>query len=163
MFCPTCGVENNQQDARFCRACGADLQPVSRALSKSLPVKIANSVDAYLENRYQQNLRSGVVNLAAFIALLSVGLGHLYFGWIKAGAFMLGLSVLSLFFGAWDIWIYRRNLPPAAKQTLPPTRAQTNALRPSELQPPLIPESTTRKLEVADEKSAPRVFTHHSS
>src|SRR5215471_13426038 len=101
MFCPTCGVENNQQEARFCRACGADLRAVSRALSKSLPVKIATTVDAYLENRYQQNLRSGVVNLIAFIALLSVGLGHLYFGWLKAGGFMMALSALSLFFGVW--------------------------------------------------------------
>src|SRR5215471_10481024 len=141
MFCPTCGVENNQQNARFCRACGADLQAVSRALSRSLPVKIANSVDAYLENRYQQNLRSGVVNLAAFIALLSVGLGHLYFGWIKAGAFMLGLSALSLFFGAWDIWIYRRNLPPSTRQSLSATAAPTNELLPAEPDAPLIAES----------------------
>src|SRR5215831_16032414 len=149
MFCPTCGVENNQQDARFCRACGADLQPVSRALSKSLPVKIANTLDSYLENRYQQNLRSGVVNIVAFIALLSVGLGHLYFGWIKAGAFMLGLSALSLFFDSWDIWIYRRNQPLKARQTLAETTAQTNEL-PLEPSPPLIAEATTRRLGVAD-------------
>jgi len=135
MYCPACGIENDQKAARFCRACGADLRAVSRALSKSLPVQIANTVDAYLENRYQQNLRSGVVNVIAFIALLSVGLGHLYFGWMKVGAFMLVLSGLSLFFGVWDIWIYRRNLPPAAKPSLPSLRAPTNELPPSELRP----------------------------
>lgn len=150
MYCPTCGVENNQKDARFCRNCGADLQAVSRALRKSLPVQIANTLDSYLANRYQQNLRSGVVNLVAFVALLSVGLGHLYFGWIKAGAFMLSLSALSVFFGIWDIWIYRRNLPPRPHQSLPSATARMNELLPSEAQPPLIAESTTRKLEVAN-------------
>src|SRR5215510_4616605 len=90
MYCPTCGIENNQQDARFCRACGVDLRAVSRVLSKSFPVKIATQLDAYLENRYQQNLRSGVANIVAFIALLSVGLGHVYFGWTKARRFHAG-------------------------------------------------------------------------
>jgi hypothetical protein len=146
MYCPTCGIENNQQDARFCRACGADLRAVSRALSKSLPVKIANTLEAYLENRYQQNLRSGIVNLIAFIALLSVGLGHLYFGWLKAGAFMVALGGLSLFFGVWDIWIYRRNLPPNANRSLPPTTPETNELPSSEVRPPLIAEPTTKRL-----------------
>jgi hypothetical protein len=127
MYCPACGIENNQQDARFCRACGADLRAVSRALTNSLPVKIANTLDAYLENRYQQNLRTGVVNLLAFVALVSVGFGHLYFGWIKAGVFLVALSVLSLSFGVWDIWIYRRNLPPKATQSLPSTAARTDA------------------------------------
>jgi hypothetical protein len=150
MFCPACGVENNQQNTRFCRLCGADLRAVSRALSQSLPVKLAATVDEYLENRYQQNLRTGVVNLIAFIALLSVGAGHLYFGWIKAGGFMVALSALSLFFGVWDIWIYRRNLPPSRRQSLPSTTLDTNELPSSELQPPLITESTTRRL-VVDE------------
>jgi len=147
MYCPTCGIENNQQDARFCRACGVDLRAVSRVLSKSFPVKIATQLDAYLENRYQQNLRNGVVNIVAFIALLSVGLGHLYFGWIKAGAFLVALSALSLLFGAWDIWIYRRNLPPTAKQSLGPSNLETDELTSSTTQPPLsVAEPTTRKL-----------------
>jgi hypothetical protein len=57
----------------------------------SLPVKIANSLDAYLENRYQQNMRSGVMNISAFVALLTVGAGHLYFGWTRVGILMLAL------------------------------------------------------------------------
>jgi hypothetical protein len=92
MFCPACGVENNQQNTRFCRACGADLRAVSQALSKSLPVKIASTIDTYLENRYQQNMRTGVMNLIAFVALLVVGLGQLAFGWPKLAVFMLDLA-----------------------------------------------------------------------
>ena len=36
MFCPRCGV-NNLDDARFCRACGADISLVPQALNRQLP------------------------------------------------------------------------------------------------------------------------------
>ena len=150
MFCPTCGVENNQESIRFCRSCGADLRAVSQALSKSLPSQIASTVDAYLQNRYQQNMRSGVINVIAFLALLLVGSGHLYFGWTKMGIFMLALGVLSLFFGAWDIWIYRRNLPPIAKQSLSSNPNSINReVSDQASAPPLsVTEPTTKKLDL---------------
>jgi len=151
MYCPGCGVENIEESVRFCRSCGANLLAVSQAMTMSLPVKIASSVDAYLENRYQQNLRPGVVNLIAFVALLAVGLGHLTYGWTRLGLFMLGLSVLSLLFGAWDIWIFRRNLPPVANRSALPSTPEASELNaaPSE---PIVPHSvvepTTRNLEL---------------
>src|SRR5262249_52367687 len=116
MFCPACGVDNNQEQTRFCRACGADLRAVSRALSKSLPQQLASSLDAYLENRFQRNLSNGILNLVAFVALLVVGLYQLISGWNGFGLFLIGLGLLSLFLGVWDIWIYKRNLPPVAKR-----------------------------------------------
>ncbi|HEX7177643.1 MAG TPA: zinc ribbon domain-containing protein [Pyrinomonadaceae bacterium] len=36
MFCPKCGVKN-VEDAKFCRACGADISLVPQALTRSLP------------------------------------------------------------------------------------------------------------------------------
>jgi hypothetical protein len=36
VFCPKCGVKN-VDDARFCRACGADISLVPQALTRSLP------------------------------------------------------------------------------------------------------------------------------
>jgi hypothetical protein len=156
MFCPACGVENNQQNTRFCRACGADLRAVSQALSKSLPVKIASTIDIYLENRYQQNMRTGVMNLIAFVALLVVGLGQLAFGWPKLAVFMLGLSALSLLFGLWDIWIYRRNKPPTAKDSLfspgSPT-AELDAPHSNSMPPLSVSEETTRQLDLANKES----------
>jgi len=151
MYCPACGTENTGEDRRFCRSCGTDLRAVSQALSKSLPVKIASTLDAYLENRFQRNFMNGVLNLIAFIALLIVGMGHLISGWTRFGGFLLGLGMLSLFLGVWDIWIYRRNLPPVAKpKALEPARTTKELAAPdSELTPPLsIAESTTRKLDV---------------
>src|SRR5215510_946574 len=151
MYCPACGTENTGEDRRFCRSCGTDLRAVSQALSKSLPVKIASTLDAYLENRFQRNFMNGVLNLIAFIALLIVGVGHLISGWTRFGGFLLGLGILSLFLGVWDIWIYRRNLPPVAKpKPLEPAPTTKELAAPdSALTPPLsIAESTTRKLDV---------------
>jgi hypothetical protein len=117
MFCPTCGTQNlDEAEIRFCRSCGADLRAVSRAINRSLRVRMAASLDAYFENRFQQNLRNGVVNLLAFVFLLIVGTGHLISGWTKFGLFMLVLSIISIVSGVWDIWIYRRNLPPTARR-----------------------------------------------
>ena len=146
MYCPACGAENGQAESRFCRSCGADLRAVVRALNNSLPAKIATSIDTYLENRYQQNMRTGVMNIIAFVALLLVGGGHLIFGWTKMAVFMLALSAISLFFGIWDIWIYRRNLPPnSARQSALSSTPTTNQL--DEPRKPLpIAEPTTRNL-----------------
>jgi|SRR5687768_2140532 len=154
MFCPACGIENNQQSSRFCRSCGADLRAVSRAMNQSLPVKIASTLDAYLENRFQRNFGNGVLNLVAFVALLGVGGWHVVAGWTLFGLFMLGLGFLSLFLGIWDIWIYRRNLPPVARsQSLPPPQ-RTNELEDplrTELTPPRsVVEQTTKKLNLAN-------------
>lgn len=151
MYCPACGVENSGEDRRFCRSCGTDLRVVSQALNKSLPVKLASTLDAYLENRFQRNFMNGVLNLIAFIALLVVGTGHLISGWTRFGSFLLGLGMLSLLLGIWDIWIYRRKLPPITKQQSLEPGPTTNELdtRHTELTPPLsVTESTTRKLDV---------------
>lgn len=116
MYCPTCGTQNlDEAEIRFCRSCGADLRAVSRAINRSLTVRMAASLDAYFENRFQQNLRNGVLNLLAFVSLLIVGTGYLVSGWTGFGVFMLVLSIISIVTGVWDIWIYRRNLPATAK------------------------------------------------
>ena len=151
MFCPACGTENSGDDRRFCRSCGADLRAVSKALSKSVPVKIASALDAYLENRFQRNLMNGVLNLIAFILLLAVGTGYLISGWTLSGGFMVGLGILALLLGIWDIWIYRRNLPPVAKQKLLASTPTTKelAVPQTEVSSPLsVTDTTTRKLEL---------------
>lgn len=118
MYCPTCGTQTlDSAEIRFCRSCGADLRTVSLAMNENLPVRLATSLDAYFENRFQQNLRNGVLNLVAFLFLLVVGTGYLLSGWKGFGIFLLVLSVISIVTGVWDIWIYRRNLPPKAKHS----------------------------------------------
>src|ERR1044071_5945938 len=48
MYCPHCGVQNSS-DTRFCRGCGEDLKLVSQAVTKSLPLVIAQRVDEAID------------------------------------------------------------------------------------------------------------------
>ncbi|HET6891719.1 MAG TPA: zinc ribbon domain-containing protein [Pyrinomonadaceae bacterium] len=157
MYCPTCGTQNSSDgDVRFCRSCGADLRAVSRAMDRSLPVRFAAALDSYFENRYQQNLRNGVLNVLAFLFLLIAGTWHLVLGWTGFGIFMLVLSVISIVTGIWDIWIYRRNLPPIANRSeidANPATHQLNATHDAP-QPPLsITEPTTKILDLTKNRT----------
>lgn len=152
MYCPTCGNQNlGEAEIRFCRSCGADLRAVSKAINRSLPVRMAASLDAYFENRFQQNLRNGVLNLLAFVFLLIVGTGYLVSGWTGFGIFLLVLSVISIVTGVWDIWIYRRNLPPSAQHS---QLADTTSKLFVHNEPSLgsVTEQTTKHLNVPEEE-----------
>ena len=117
----------------------------------SLPVKLANTLDAYLENRFQRNFGNGVLNILAFVAVVIVGSGYLVSGWTRSGLFMVGLGALSLLVGFWDIWIYRRNLPPVAKQsTISSTPSNELEAPRSDLSPTSVAEPTTKKLEISN-------------
>ncbi len=150
MYCPACGTDNkDDKDIRFCRVCGRDLRAVSKVMSRSLPLRVAASLDAYFENRFQHNLRNGIFNLIAFVALMVVGCGFLWHGAIGYGVFMLILAFISITTGIWDIWIYKRNLPRVAKQDPERLPAETTTALPSELPQKSrssITEETTRQL-----------------
>jgi hypothetical protein len=150
MYCPACGIDNkDDKDIRFCRACGRDLRAVSKVMSRSFPLRVAASLDAYFENRFQHNLRNGILNLIAFVALMVGGGGFLWHGAIGYGVFMFILAFISITTGIWDIWIYKRNLPRVAKQDPERLRSETTAAPPSELPKTSrssITEETTRQL-----------------
>lgn len=44
MYCPHCGTQN-LSETKYCRSCGQDLRLVSQAITKSLPLLIAQRVD----------------------------------------------------------------------------------------------------------------------
>jgi hypothetical protein len=116
-------------------------------MSKSLPVQIASSLDAYFENRFQRNLANGVLNLVACVALLAVGSGFLISGWLLFGGFMLAWAFRSALRRLGATWIYRRNLPPVAASST----CVTNELPAHPLESPLsVAESTTKRLEIAN-------------
>ena len=156
MYCPSCGTENlNGDGIRFCRSCGEDLRVVSRAVTKSLPLQVASALDSYLENRYQQNLRNGVLNVVAFVFLLIVGSGYLISGWTTIGILMLVLSLVAIVSGVWDIWIYKRNLSPVSKRAAiapsAPTKDLSESNNPVTL--PSVTESTTKHLDTPGHKT----------
>jgi fatty acid desaturase len=125
-------------------------------MNQSLPVRFAAALDSYFENRYQQNLRNGVLNLVAFLFLLIVGTGYLLSGWTGFGIFMLVLSLISIVTGVWDIWIYRRNLPPIANRSgidANPATHELNATHDVPQQPLSIAEPTTKILDLTKTKT----------
>jgi hypothetical protein len=61
MFCPSCGREN-QQDRRFCGACGTNLETVSRALSEESNDFLSRTETGmdYFIARYAEHIFRGI-------------------------------------------------------------------------------------------------------
>ena len=107
MYCPHCGTEN-VQDTKYCRSCGNDLRLVSQAISKSLPLLIAQRVDDAIDRgrggwRSYQMFRSenrrpyaqALMGLSAlFVVVWMLMLGH---GSISFASGFLLVMTASLF------------------------------------------------------------------
>src|ERR1044072_2721747 len=108
MYCPHCGVQNAEA-TKFCRGCGADLRLVSQAVTKSLPLLIAQRVDSAIdrgrggwrsyqlfraENRrpYAQALM-GLSSLFVVVWSLMLAHGSISF----AGGFLFVMTISLLF------------------------------------------------------------------
>src|SRR3954447_14873329 len=107
MYCPHCGTQN-LPETKYCRSCGNDLRLVAQAITKSLPLLIAQRVDDAIdrgrggwrsyqlfrtENRrpYAQALM-GLSALFVVVWMLMLGHGSVSF----AGGFLLVMTA-SLF------------------------------------------------------------------
>jgi hypothetical protein len=160
MYCPSCGVQNIQE-TKFCRGCGEDLRLVSQAITKSLPLVIAQRVDSAIDRgrggwRSYQMFRSenrrafgqtllGLASLFVVVWMLMLGHGDPSF----AGGFLLVMSATILLTGFYDLWTKRRRGQSAEQpeqlrsasstQELPPARERVSAS---------VTESTTRELKV---------------
>ena len=161
MYCPHCGVQNAEA-TKFCRGCGADLRLVSQAVTKSLPLVIAQKVDDAIdrgrggwrshqmfraENRrpYAQALM-GLSSLFVVVWMLMLGHGDVSF----AGGFLLVMSASLLLSSLYELWTRKRRSrqpeQPHSMHSAPTTR---------ELEPyrdgpeDSVTESTTRRLKVS--------------
>ena len=103
MYCPHCGTQN-LPETKYCRSCGRDLRLVAQAITKSLPLLIAQRVDDAIdrgrggwrsyqlfrtENRrpYAQALM-GVSALFVVVWILMLGHGSISF----ASGFLLVMT-----------------------------------------------------------------------
>ena len=103
MYCPHCGTQN-LPETKYCRSCGRDLRLVAQAITKSLPLLIAQRVDDAIdrgrggwrsyqlfrtENRrpYAQALM-GLSALFVVVWMLMLGHGSISF----AGGFLLVMT-----------------------------------------------------------------------
>ncbi len=72
MFCPKCGTQN-LDDAKFCRACGADIRLVPHALAGRLDEDdddLAAAEDKYSYERGVRKVVTGACYLVAFVAMV---------------------------------------------------------------------------------------------
>ena len=110
MYCPHCGTQN-LPETKYCRTCGRDLRLVAQAITKSVPLLIAQRVDDAIdrgrggwrsyqlfraENRrpYAQALM-GISALFVVVWMLMLGHGSISF----ASGFLLVMTA-SLFFSS---------------------------------------------------------------
>lgn len=163
MFCPKCGAKN-LEDAKFCRACGADIHLVPRALAGSLPEAAGKKEKKAKEpptlEKGFENVFGGIACLVIFVLGLTYFPGYF---WISVWFIIPGLEHVGKGIGqiirarqnprALDAAAEAGALTAARPDALPaPT---TNMLADAgaapgaptnEIAPPSVTESTTRSL-----------------
>ncbi len=162
MYCPKCGVRN-LEDAKFCRACGADIHLVPQALKGDLPEGVLEVEEHELEGRKERKykfkepptLEKAMESFFGGLAFLAIFvLGYFYY----QGAFLIwvwfiipGLEHIGK--GLGQAIRARRERPALAPPR--PTEAlhasaprELSAPSTSEIVPPpaSVTESTTRSL-----------------
>ena len=90
MYCPRCAAQN-LDDAKFCRACGADIRLVPQALQGTLPVEIGTDkgeavAQAKEKKREPATVDAGLKNIFQGIGLLIIFLIGIF---VFRGAFWL--------------------------------------------------------------------------
>jgi ribosomal protein L40E len=160
MFCPHCGAQNTRE-TKFCRGCGEDLRLVSQAVTKSLPLVIAQRVDDAIDRgrggwrSYQLFRREhrrafgqvllGLSSLFVIVWVLMLGHGSVSF----AAGFLLVMAVTLLLSGAHDIRVRKRQGRQAQGPEELPSSFSTKELPASYEAPSVsVTENTTRRLKV---------------
>lgn len=145
MYCPTCAAQNID-DGQFCRACGADISFLSKAMSRRLPEKSQQESEQGL--RY--SFMGGGFLLIAIVMLFAAPAPAnwaLCFSMLCAAFPLLGS-------GAAKILSARRDRPPSldpateAKQELrgPSIRSLPSPNTAEMIMPPSVTEGTTKIL-----------------
>lgn len=96
MYCPKCGV-HNLEDAKFCRACGADIHLVPRALTGRMPEGVLGVEELERNGRKERKDKSKQP------PTLEKGLENVFCGIAFFIIFMLGLFYLK---GAFMLWVW---------------------------------------------------------
>jgi len=156
MYCPHCGTQN-LPETKYCRSCGRDLRLVAQAITKSLPLLIAQRVDDAIDRgrggwrSYQlfraENRRAyaqALIGLSAlFVVVWMLMLGH---GSISfASGFLLVMSASLFFTSVQELWARKtrkRALDELSATVNTKELSQENGAASSS-----ITESTTRALD----------------
>ena len=152
MYCPKCASQNNDE-AKFCRACGANLSLISQAMTGELP-QVRHGKQGKTDAKSPPSFPNGVATIvagfgfivAAFGALYYAPAGHIWWFWMFIPAFgTIGKGVAEC--------LSAKQLPRSSgrhEQMTPPPKLETNELPPPRITPELsappssVTESTTR-------------------
>ena len=156
MYCPHCGTQN-LSETKYCRSCGQDLRLVSQAITKSLPLLIAQRVDDAIDRgrggwRSYQLFRSenrrpyaqGLMGLSAlFVVVWMLLLGH---GSISfASGFLLVMTASLFFTSVRELWA--RNTHKHGLDELSDPVKTKELIEDKGLPSASVTESTTRALD----------------
>ena len=156
MYCPHCGTQN-LPETKYCRSCGKDLRLVAQAITKSLPLVIAQRVDDAIdrgrggwrsyqlfraENRrpYAQALM-GLSALFVVVWMLMLGHGSISF----ASGFLLVMTASLLLTSVREL--LARNTRKRALDELSNTVNTKELIEQNDLPSASVTESTTRGLD----------------
>lgn len=161
MFCPKCATQNNE-GAKFCRSCGADISLIPRALTGQLPAPIEDDDGDDRESRrrrkrnrppsMERGIKSFFMGLGFMFVALALSFAHEGRGWW----YWMLIPAFSMIGGGVAEFIRSRTkqkefpIQPNT-QTAIPRAPKVNVLPPkntSELvaPPPSVTEGTTRHL-----------------
>src|SRR5258705_4453569 len=108
MYCPRCAAPNND-DMKFCRACGENLTVVAQAMSRRLPVTFVSKLDDYLARKHERLRRDSILTGLSGLFLLLSGVWQ----WTHAAGwptvFMLLGALILFLVSAWDLFAYKRS------------------------------------------------------
>ena len=169
MFCPKCATPNGD-DAKFCRACGADISLVPQAVTGALAERLAAVEDTRHGRRHRHrsgrppSIERAVKNLfmglafvfIAFAARTWAPAGNIWWFWMFLPAAAMLAEGVSIFLRLADE--KKRLAAPtyAPPQTAVPPPHHASVLPPRDtgemIPPPSVTEATTRHLGVPVER-----------
>jgi hypothetical protein len=162
MYCPQCAVQNND-DARYCRGCGANLSLIPKALTGNLPEGRRGRHRHGSGDAGTAALASGIQKVVTGVGFILVALGaftfapagRLWWFWLLIPAFaLMGRGIAEI------VTAKQHQLTGSARTASPPPRT-TGELEQADsrdfLPPPSVTESTTRLFEEAEDRPQQKV------
>ena len=151
MYCPSCASQNND-DAKFCRACGSNLSLISQALTGQLP-ETHRGRHGKSEHKDPPNFGNGVGTIIGGFGFILVAFGAKYFA--PAGSlwwfYLFIPAFMAIGKGVAECLTARQLAPPVARPAqMAPPHPNTNELPPQRTPsafpapPSSVTESTTR-------------------
>lgn len=124
MYCPGCG-ELNSDDAKFCRACRADLKVIAQAMTRHLPVVLASKLDEFIERKNERHRRDSI--LAMLLGTISLLITVWEYFTLPGGGWFSSLLMACFGFGygIWEMLAYKRSLALSSRSVKPISASDT--------------------------------------